>query len=86
MQSRTIFFSILITKKRFIEVVLKPERLEIGKGLPIEGDIYTPYRKAIISTQDNYILFGSGKKGLSGFPHPYSQRRIIRVNEVYEKN
>lgn len=75
MQSRTIFFSILITKKRFIEVVLKPERLEhfmqvIGKGLPIEGDIYTPYRKAIISTQDNYILFGSGKKGLSGFLHP----------------
>jgi hypothetical protein len=72
MQSRTVFFSILITKKRFIEVVLKPEKLEhfmqvIGKDLPIEGDIYTPYRKAIISTQDNYILSAVERRGYQGF-------------------
>ncbi|HHT9137322.1 MAG TPA: hypothetical protein ACFYEK_08785 [Candidatus Wunengus sp. YC60] len=72
MQSRTVFFPILLTKKRFIEVVLKPEILEhfiqvIGKNLPIEGDIYAPYRKATISAQDNYVLSAVERRGYQGF-------------------
>lgn len=67
-----IFFPVLLTKKRFTEVILKPERLDhfvhvMGKGLSIEGDIYWPYRKASISTQGDYILAAVERRGYNGF-------------------
>lgn len=67
-----IFFPVLLTKKRFTEMVLKPERLDhfiqvMGKGLSIEGGIYVPYRKAIVSSRGDYILSAVERRGYNGF-------------------
>ncbi len=39
----------------------------IGRGIPIEGDIYDPYRKAVIFTQGDYILSAIERRGYQGF-------------------
>lgn len=67
-----IFFPVLLAKKRFTEVVLKPERLDhfiqvMGKGLSIEGSIYGPYRKVVVSIQGDYILSAVERRGYNGF-------------------
>src|SRR3972149_11953802 len=70
--SKTVLFPILLSTKKFTEVALKPERLDhfiqvIGKNFPIEGDIYAPYRKAVIFTQGDYILSATERRGYQGF-------------------
>lgn len=67
-----VFFPVLLNKKKFTEVVLKPERLDhfiqvIGKGLSIEGSIYMPYRKAVLSAHGEYILSAAERRGYNGF-------------------
>ena len=71
-QSKTVFFPILLSKRKFTEVALKPERLDhfiqvIGRGIPIEGAICAPYRKAVIFTQGDYILSAVERRGYQGF-------------------
>ncbi len=69
---KTVFFPILLSKEGFTEVGIKPERLDhfiqtTGKGLYRKGDIYTPYRKAIVSSQGNYILSAVERRGSRDF-------------------
>ncbi|HHT9130028.1 MAG TPA: hypothetical protein ACFYEC_04085 [Candidatus Brocadiaceae bacterium] len=71
----TVFFPILLSKGKFTEVALKPERLDhfiqvIGKGIPIEGDIDWPYRKAVISPQNDSVLSAVERRGYRGFLVP----------------
>ena len=71
-QSKTVFFPILLSKRKFTEVALKPERLDhfiqvIGRGIPIEGAICAPYRKAVIFTRGDYILSAVERRGYQGF-------------------
>lgn len=72
MSPGAIFFPLLLSQENFTEVVLKPERLDhfiqmIGMGTSIEGGIYEPYRKAIISAQGTYILSAVERRGYNGF-------------------
>ncbi|TVM02943.1 MAG: hypothetical protein CV087_07820 [Candidatus Brocadia sp. WS118] len=68
-----IFFPVLSGKKRFTEVVLKPERLNhfiqvIGKPTStIEGDICGPYRKTVISAHGDHVLSAVERRGFRGF-------------------
>ncbi len=67
-----IFFPVLLGKEKFTEVVLKPERLDhfiqvIGQKISIEGDICGSYRKAMVSTQGDYILSAVERRGYNGF-------------------
>ena len=83
MHPMAIFFPILLSQKNFTEVVLKPERLDhfiqvIGQNISIEGDIYGPYRKAVISLQGDYILSAAERRGFRGFLVPR------KVNDTQE--
>ncbi|MBV6518672.1 MAG: hypothetical protein DYG84_02045 [Candidatus Brocadia sp. AMX3] len=67
-----IFFPVLFTRKEFTEVALKPERLDhfiqvMGKGFSLQGSIYGPYRKAIVSAQGDHILSAVERRGYNGF-------------------
>lgn len=69
---KAAFFPILLSKERFTEVGVKPERLDhfiqvTGKGLYREGGLYCPFRKAIISSQADYILSAVERRGSRGF-------------------
>ncbi len=72
MHPKTVLFPVLLSQKKIAEVALKPERLDhfiqvIGQNIPIEGDIYGHYRKAIIFTKGNYILSAVERSGYNGF-------------------
>lgn len=72
MHPGTIFFPVLLTKRGYTEVVLKPERLDhfiqvLGKGFSLEGAIYGPYRKAVISPQGDSIFSAVERRGYNGF-------------------
>ncbi|MCF6156060.1 MAG: hypothetical protein E3K36_12620 [Candidatus Brocadia sp.] len=72
MHPGAVFFPVLLSQENFIEVVLKPERLDhfiqvIGQNISREGDIYGPYRKAVISAQGTYILSAVERRGYNGF-------------------
>lgn len=80
---KAAFFPILLSKERFTEVGLKPERLDhfiqiTGKGISREGGIYSPFRKAVISSQGDYILTAIERRGSCGFFTPE------RVNDIQE--
>lgn len=75
MHPGAVFFPVLLGKKRFTEIALKPERLDhfiqvIGRNIPRKGDLYGPYRKAVISLQDTYILSAVERRGFCGFLEP----------------
>lgn len=78
-----VFFPVLLRKNKFTEVALKPERIDhfiqiTGKSIAIEGDIYAPYRKAVISVQGDYILSAVERRGYHGFLVPE------KVNDTME--
>lgn len=67
-----VFFPVLLSQINVTEVVLKPERLDhfiqvIGRNISSEGDIYGPYRKAVISAQGDYIFSAVERRGFRGF-------------------
>lgn len=67
-----VFFPVLLSQINFTEVVLKPERLDhfiqvIGRNISREGDMYGSYRKAVISSQGDYILSAAERRGFRGF-------------------
>ncbi|MDN3515483.1 MAG: hypothetical protein NG747_13935 [Candidatus Brocadia sp.] len=67
-----IFFPVLLSPKSLVEVVLKPERLDhfiqiMGQNIFTEGAICGPYRKAIISIQNNYVFSAAERRGFRGF-------------------
>jgi len=70
----TIFFPVLLTPSNTAELALKPEYLnhlvkKLGKQGKIQGEKYSPYRKAIINTneQSNYILTAIERRGSNDF-------------------
>ncbi len=68
--SKSIFFPVLLGKK--LEIALKPERLDhflqiIGQGTKIEGEMFAPYRRAVIYEQNGCVLSAVERRGYDGF-------------------
>lgn len=79
----SVFPPILLSKRNFTEIALKPERLDhciqaFGRGSAIDGVTDGPYRKAVISSQNEYILSAVERRGYRGFFVPG------RVNDIQE--
>ncbi|MCF6159619.1 MAG: hypothetical protein E3K32_13855 [wastewater metagenome] len=84
-----IFFPVLITEKICTEIALKPERLDhfiqtFGKGITIHGTLYGPYRKAIISPQNDYILSAVERRGYRGFLIPEKNDDVQEYRQALE--
>ena len=72
LHSKTVFFPVLLTRKNYTEIALKPERIDhflqvIGRGVEIEGGMFSPYRKAVVHKQGSYILSSVERNGYNGF-------------------
>ncbi len=84
-----IFFPVLLSQKNFSEVVLRTERLDhfiqvIGQHSSIEGDICGPYRKAVISPQDDYLLSAAERRGFRGFLVPLTGNDTQEYRQALE--
>lgn len=86
---KAIFFPILLSKENFTEIGIKPERLDhfiqtTGKGIYREGDIYSPYRKAIVSSQGSYILSAVERRGSRDFIVPEKSNDTQEYRQALE--
>ena len=89
MHPGAIFPPILLCKNQFTEISLKPERLDhfiqmIGKGHLIDGLIYGPYRKAVISVQNSHILSAVERRGFNGFIMPKKVNDTVEYRQAME--
>ena len=68
--SESVFVPILIGNK--YEIAIKPERIDhflqiIGRGLQIEGELFSPYRRSIVYENDGYVLSAIERRGYDGY-------------------
>jgi len=85
----TTFFPVLLSYTALIEIVLKPEHLDhfiqmTGKNIPIDGAILAPYRKAVISSQNEYVLSAVERRGYNGFVVPNDVKDVIAYQNAIE--
>jgi len=80
------YFPVILSNNSTTEIALKPERLDhfiqmTGENLKIEGATLAPYRKAIVSSQGDYILSAVERRGYNGFIVPEE----VKDAEEYSK-
>jgi len=80
------YFPVILSNNSVTEIALKPERLDhfiqmTGENLKIEGATLAPYRKAIVSSQGDYILSAVERRGYNGFIVPEE----VKDAEEYSK-
>lgn len=68
----SILFPLLVSDKGGIEIALKPENIEdcvkkLGIVGKIEGEKYSPYRKAVINKEGNFVLSAVERRGSNDF-------------------
>jgi len=85
--SGTIFFPVVLTEGREMEVVIKTENIDhcvikLNKKAKILGKKYSPYSKAILSKQGNYILSAAERRGYSGFMVPDNVKDVDKYNRA----
>ena len=91
--TKTIFPPILLSKEKFMEIVLKPENLEdftkkMGKGIKIKGKKFAAYRKAIINKQGNFLLLAIERRGTNTFivnENPRDIKKYKKSLKVFSK-
>lgn len=69
---QSYLFPILLSSESKAEIALKPENIEdfvqmIGSGAMIEGAPFAPFRKTIISTENDVVLSAVERRGYNGF-------------------
>jgi len=80
------YFPVMLSINAATEIALKPERLAhfiqmTGENLKVEGGVLAPYRKAIVSSQGDYIFSAVERRGYNGF----IVREEVKDAEEYSK-
>lgn len=70
--NKSYLFPILVSTGRKFEVAIKPEEIDhllqyLANGVGAEGEPYSPYRRAILKSEGNYILSAVERRGYNGF-------------------
>jgi hypothetical protein len=71
-QTKTEFFPILISGRKTTEIALKPESIDhflqmLGRGTPVEGAAYSPFRRAEIKREGDFLLSAVERRGGGGY-------------------
>ncbi|MDR4508020.1 MAG: hypothetical protein MRJ65_07245 [Candidatus Brocadiaceae bacterium] len=87
--SGAVFPAVLLTKRCHTEIALKPERLDhfvqaMGGGISIQGELYSPYRKATISSQNDCVLSAVERRGFRGFQVHEKAEDILEYRKALE--
>ncbi|MFX1466685.1 MAG: hypothetical protein ACFFA5_09465 [Promethearchaeota archaeon] len=83
------YFPVILSNNSATEIALKPERLYhfiqmTGEHLKIEGEMLAPYRRAIVSSQGDYILSAVERRGYNGFIVPEEVKDAEEYNKAME--
>lgn len=65
-------FPILLTTKKRNEIAIKPEEIDhflqiTGSGIGTDGEVFSPFRKAILKKEGGYTLSAIERRGYNGF-------------------
>ncbi|MFX1518605.1 MAG: hypothetical protein ACFFCD_01585 [Promethearchaeota archaeon] len=83
------YFPVILSNNSATEIALKPERLDhfiqmTGEHLKIEGTTLSSYRKAIVSSQGDYVLSVVERRGYNGFIVPEEDKDAEEYNKAME--
>ncbi|MGI0100721.1 MAG: hypothetical protein ACREBH_03335 [Candidatus Micrarchaeaceae archaeon] len=65
-------FPILLSSNKETEIAIKPESIDdflqvLGLGIKVEGTPFSPFRKAVVNKDGDYILSAVERRGYGGF-------------------
>jgi len=86
---KTIYFPLLLTSQVTTELVLKPENLDhcikkLGHIGLIQGEKFSPIRKATINVQKNYILSAVERRGSNNLVIENNPKDIKQYKKAFE--